>query len=267
MATITLITDWNNNDYYLGALKGKLISLFPEINIVDITHRIPAFAFAQAAYILKNSYISFPKGTVHIVAVNSEALPDNPHIAVKHEGQYFIGADNGVFGLIFKEAVFKAVELKKNHVTTFPELEIFADAAIFLAKGGNIEKLGNAFSSLNIPSPFLPTIDNSVINGSIAFIDSFGNAITNISHETFDTVSKGRRFEILVQSNHNKIIKINTTYYDTSSGELLALFNSIGMLEIAINKGNVSQLLNLGINSTVRIKFYDNPEREDLKLI
>ncbi len=144
---------------------------------------------------------------------------------------------------------------------------MFVEPAIFLAKGGDIEKLGDEYHTLKIPSPFLPTIENSVINGCIAYIDSFGNAITNISNEIFETVSKGRRFEILIQSNYNKIKTLNKFYYETPSGELLALFNSTGMLEIAINKGNVSQLLNLSINAVVRIKFYDKPEREDLKLI
>jgi S-adenosylmethionine hydrolase len=267
MAIITLITDWYNSDYYLGALKGKLLNLFPEVQIIDINHQIPSFAYSQAAFILKNSYHLFPSGTVHIVGVDSEASEDNPYVAIKHNGHYFVGADNGVFGLIFNNSEFKAVKLNKTDTTTFPELDVFAEASVFLAKNGKFEKMGSSYTKLYIHAPLLPAIDNSVINGSIIYIDSYGNGITNISRELFARVGMERRFEILVQSNYNKIIKINNNYHETSGGELLGLFNSTGMLEIAINKGNAAQLLNLGINAVVRIKFYDTSDQEELKLI
>jgi Uncharacterized conserved protein len=266
MAVITLITDWSNSDYYLGALKGKLLNLAPEVLIIDINHQIPSFGYSQAAFILKNSFHLFPAGTVHIIGVNSEASEDNPFVAIKHNGHYFVGADNGIFGLVFADSEFKAVKLNIKVKTTFPELDVFAETAVLLSKGSKFEKLGASYSKLYIHAPLLPAIDESVINGSIIYIDSYGNGITNISHDVFERIGKDRRFEILVQSNHNKIIQINESYYETSGGELLALFNSTGMLEIAINKGNAAQLLNLGINSVVRIKFYDNSEQEELKL-
>ena len=266
MAIITIITDWHSGDFYLGAVKGKILSLLPEVNVVDISHQLPAFAYIRTAFILENSYKSFPKGTVHLVGVNSEASLKNPHIVVMYDGQYFIGADNGIFGLLFGEKVYKAVNITKNE-TTFPELEVFADAAVYLARGGNFENLGTAYQNLYHPAPMLPTMDNSVINGSVIYIDSYSNVITNINKEIFEKVGKGRRFEILVQSNHNRITRINKTYNETSNGELLALFNSGGLLEVSINKGNAADLLNLGMNSVVRIKFFDNPERDELKLV
>jgi hypothetical protein len=113
----------------------------------------------------------------------------------------------------------------------------------------------------------MATIEKSVINGSVIFIDSYGNAITNITHEIFESVGKGRVFEILVQSNHYKITRINRFYNDTTEqAELLAIFNSSGLLEISMFRANVSQLLSLSINSIVRVKFFDKPQREELKL-
>jgi S-adenosylmethionine hydrolase len=103
--------------------------------------------------------------------------------------------------------------------------------------------------------PMLPTIDESVINGSVIYIDSYKNAFTNINRELFDQIGKGRPFDIFVQSNHNRINRLNKRYGESSLGEMLALFNSIGLLEIAINGGNAADLLNLSINSSVRIKF------------
>jgi S-adenosylmethionine hydrolase len=267
MAFITLITDWYNNDFYLGALKGRILSLYPEARIIDITHQVPSFSYTQAAFILKNSYRHFPAGSVHIVGINSETSAENPFVAIKHEGHFFVGTDNGIFGLIFHDLNFKAVKLEKPGSSTFPEFDVFAETAVSLAKGNSFEKLGPAYNNLIIHAPLLPTIDSAVINGSVIYIDSFGNAITNISKDVFERVGKGRRFEILVQSNYNKIKSINGTYSDSPDGELLAIFNSSEDLEIAINKGNAAQLLNLSNNSVVRIKFFDTPEREELKLI
>jgi S-adenosylmethionine hydrolase len=120
-----------------------------------------------------------------------------------------------------------------------------------------MENLGTLHKNLNKQVPMLPTIDESLINGSVVYIDSFRNAITNIPRELFEKIGKNRPFDIFIQSNHYKINKINKTYNETSAGELLALFNSLNLLEIAISSGNVADLLNLNINSIIRIKFYD----------
>ena len=135
--------------------------------------------------------------------------------------------------------------------------DVFSKVACDLVKGKKMEDLGTAVKELNKQVPMLPTIDESLINGSVVYIDSYRNAITNIPEELFEKIRKNRPFEIFIQSNHYKINKINRTYNETSEGELLALFNSLGMLEIAINNGNVADLLNLHINSIIRIKFYD----------
>lgn len=267
MAIITLISDWQQNDHYLSALKGKLYSLMPDLRIVDITHQLPPFAYIKGAFMLRNSYRSFPKGTVHIVCINSEATKNTPHIAVKNEGHYFIGADNGIFGILFPDNPEKAIILEHSTETVFPEYDVFADAAVYLSSGGELEKLGPEHSGIYIPAPLRATFDESVINGSVIYVDSYSNAITNITRDVFEKAGKGRRFEILLQSNYYKINKLNKFYHETADGELLALFNSANLLEIAIAKGNVSELLNLGINATIRVKFYDTPAREDLKLL
>jgi S-adenosyl-L-methionine hydrolase (adenosine-forming) len=264
-AIITLITDWSNNDHYFSALQGKLLSQLPEARIINLSNHIPVFGIVQASFILRNSFFLFPEGTIHIVGVNCEASDENPHVVVSHEGHFFIGADNGIFGLVFNDKPYKAIRLPLK-ITTFPELDVFADAAIFLAGGGNISTLGEPFNQLYLPALLRPTIDNSIINGSVIYIDSYENAITNITKEVFERVGQGRRYEILVQSNYNKISKINTFYNETSNGELLAIFNSSGLLEIAIYKGSAAGLLNLRQNATVRVRFFDTPEREELKL-
>lgn len=266
MPVITLITDWHQDDHYTGAVKGKLISLMPEVRLVEISHQIPSFDYFKAAFILRNSYRAYPAGTVHIVGVNSEASPNIPHVAVQHNGHYFIGADNGILGIVFNGKAEKVVCLEHSTETSFPEFDVFVDAAAYLAGGGEIERLGSILPSLFLPIAFRPTIEENQIQGGILYVDSFSNVITNISKELFEEERHGRAFDIYVNSNHYVISKINTFYHETSPGELLALFNSAGLLEIAIYRGNAAELLNLGSSAVIRVKFYNSSKREVLTL-
>lgn len=258
MPVVTLTSDWNLNDFYLGALKGRIISLDPGITIIDISHQIPNFNLAHAAFILKNSYPHYPEGSVHIIAVNTASLPENPFIAVKADGHYFISCDNGIFGLIINKEPEAIVKIKTEHEdSSFPSLFVFAKAACHLAAGRKISELGKPLDQFSKRVPLRAAIDDSVITGSVIYIDSFQNAITNITRDLFDRVGKGRPFEILVTSHHYMINKLNKKYGETSTGEILALFNSLNLLEIAINNGNAASLLNLNPGSSIRISFKD----------
>jgi S-adenosylmethionine hydrolase len=258
MPVVTLTSDWNVNDFYLGALKGKIISLDPGITLVDISHQIPNYNIAHAAFILKNCYHHYPMGSIHLIAVNTVSSPDNPYIAVKADGHYFISCDNGIFGLILNKEPEAIVQLETgNQDSSFPSLFIFAEAACHLAAGKKISELGKPLNQFSKRVPLRAAIDDSVITGSVIYIDSYQNAITNITHDLFERVGKGRPFEILVTSHHYMINKLNTTYGETSTGEILALFNSLNLLEIAINNGNAANLLNLSPGSSVRVSFKD----------
>ncbi len=258
MPVVTLISDWNLNDFYIGALKGKIISLDPGITLVDISHQIPNFNLAHAAFILKNCYHHYPKGSVHVIAINTVSSPEAPYVAVKADGHYFISTDNGIFGLILNYEPETVVKIKtETEDTSFPSLLVFAEAACHLAAGRKVSELGEPYSQLSKRVPLRAAIDDSVITGSVIYIDSYQNAITNITRDLFNRVGKGRSFEILVTSNHYMINKLNKKYGETSTGEILALFNSLNLLEIAINNGNAASLLNLSPGSSIRISFKD----------
>ena len=124
-----------------------------------------------------------------------------------------------------------------------------------MARGEKISDLGNQVNNYEKRIPLRATIEETGITGSIIYIDSYQNAITNITKDLFERIGKNRVFEILVQSNYYKLNKINRTYGETSVGEILALFNSLNLLEIAINNGNAAELLNLTVGSTIRINF------------
>ncbi len=259
MAVVTIISDWNKNDYYLAAIKGRILSNCPETTLIDITHQVSPFNSAQAAFILRNCYRSFAEGTIHIICINTESAPEKPHVLVKAAKHYFIGCDNGFFGLLLDEEPEEIIVLKHEpeRPASFPELTVFADCACQIIRKRKLQEMGTQAQSISRQIPMLPTIDESTINGSVVYIDSFRNAITNVSRELFEQIRKGRPFDIFVQSNYYKINRLNKKYSDSSSGEMLALFNSLGLLEIAINSGNAADLLNLSVNSVLRIKFYD----------
>jgi S-adenosylmethionine hydrolase len=257
MSIITLTSDWITNDFYVGAVKGKILSLCKEANIIDISHNIQAFNTAQAAFVLRNAYPKFPAGTIHLIFINTEPSPSKPFLAVKANGHYFIGSDNGIFSLVSGERAEKIVKIPLENPKSFSSFDVFCEAACSLANGTEIEKLGEIVSELNMRIPFRPTIENATLTGSIIYIDSYQNAITNISHELFEKVSQTRDFDIYVQSKHYKISAISEFYSEVPVGELVALFNSVGLLEIAINNGNAARLLNLDMNSTVRVEFKD----------
>ncbi len=266
MPVVTLISDWNSSDYYIGAVKGRILSTCPETTIVDINHQIEPFNILQAVYVLKNAFVNFPAGSIHIIAVNSEPDEKRKNVIVKYKGHYFIGVDNGIFYLMTEGQTEEVVEIEENYDQSFPELHIFAGLACEIIKDNNILRLGKNNKELFRQLPMLPVYedDESLIVGKVIYIDSYHNIITNVSKELFEDFGKGRDFKIYVQSNSAVIDKINTKYNQTEQGELLALFNTAGLLEIAIYKGKAATLLSLDTKSEIRIEF-ENKQENDRK--
>jgi S-adenosyl-L-methionine hydrolase (adenosine-forming) len=260
MPFITLTSDWNQNDFYVGMLKGKILSVLPEARIVDISHQVEPFNLGQAAFVIRNSFSHFPPGSVHLICVNTEPEGDQKLLAAKYEGHYFIGTDNGVFGLLFKDEPEKMVEISQEKKEKLPVTDLYAKAACMLLSGKEIESLGTDTTVYQKQTPRRAVIEESVINGSVIYIDSYQNAFTNITRELFDRIGKGRPFEVLLGSNHYRINKINSKYSDVPVGEISVLFNSLDLIEIAIHKGYAVQLLNLQLGSTIRVKFFESKQ-------
>lgn len=256
MSIITLTSDWSSSDFYVGVIKGKLLSKCKDCQIIDISHRIQPFNTSQAAFVVRNAFPEFPEGSIHMIFVNTEPSDDKPFLAVLSKGHYFIGTDNGIFSMICGENAEKIVELPATYkVSSFSAFEVFCEAASKLANGESIGNIGKTRDHFIVRMPLRPTLEDTSLTGSIIFIDPYQNAVTNISKELFDKVSQGRDYEIFVQSKHYRIGTISNFYHDVQAGDLLAIFNSAGLLEIAINNGNAARLLNLDTNSTVRIEF------------
>lgn len=263
MAVFTLTTDWHNSDYYVGAVKGKIISRDISSVIVDISHHIASFNTMQAAFVLRNCYREFPANTIHIIGVNSVLSTKRALLIIEKDEQYFLCSDTGFPNLIFPNQEIKVYKygITADEGSTFASLNVFVDVGMQLAKGTKAADIAELTNNYIQQVPLRPTIENRLINGGVVFIDSYSNAITNITRETFDRVGDGMAFDLFVQSNHYVINEISTTYHDVPTGELLALFNSSDLLEIALSNGPVAELLSLSVNSTIRIRFKKtNPE-------
>lgn len=256
MAIITLTSDWGTKDYYLAVVKGRLTKQLPEVKIIDITHDIPPFNNVQAAFVLRNCYKDFPDGTIHIIAVNTEESDKNPHTVVYADKQYFIGADDGIFSTILDNKPEKIVEItvtQDSDYFTFSTRDRFIKAATHILKNKKIEELGAERKVLNQKISFKPVTESNVIKGMVIYIDNYKNVITNITQDLFEKFRKGRKFRIILRGEVLK--KLHQSYTDVPVGEIVTLFNTSGLLEIAINQGNASSLLGLYLDDTIRIEF------------
>jgi S-adenosylmethionine hydrolase len=195
---------------------------------------------------------------VHIIAVGSEPSPDSQLLAAKIDGHYFLTADNGILGLLGDAESSEIITIKKtgnNSAESFPSHTYFTTIACRIIQGEPFNTLGAPAKEYQKQVPLRATLDNNTITGTVIYIDSYGNAITNITRELFDRFGKERKFTIYVQSKHYTISKLNRYYSETTGGDLLALFNSTDLLEIAIRNGSARDLLNLNTDSTIRVEF------------
>ncbi|RYZ99085.1 MAG: hypothetical protein EOP47_17760 [Sphingobacteriaceae bacterium] len=257
MAIITLTTDLGDKDIYLAALKGSIYKLLPDVNIVDITNSVSTFNIQQAAFILKNSFHYFPDNTVHLIGIDTVYNSFTRYLAVRYKNHYFVGADNGIFSLMFDsdpEEVFEINIMQDLKFLHFPLADIFVKAACHLAKGGTIEEIGLPVSEVEKKMNLQPVVEKNLIKGAVIYIDSFQNVITNVTKEFFNTVQQGRRFTLYFKRNET-INNLSWHYNEVPEGEKLCLFGISDHLEIAINKGNASGLLGLNLGDSVIIDF------------
>ncbi len=248
MGIITLTSDWGLRDYYVAAVKGTIFKHMPDATVVDITHLIDPFDVVEAAYVLKNAYKSFPDGTVHIIGINTEESLEHPHTIAKYDGQYFIGTDIGIFSLVFDgeaEALIELDIMQESEHFTFSSRDRFVGAAVHLAKGGALSELGPEKKEFVTKLFFEPAVDDNAIRGLIMHIDTYGNLVTNISESVFKSFVNGKEFQLSFRNHHYKVSKIHDAYSDVRPGEIVALFASNNMLEIAINKGKAASLLGI----------------------
>jgi S-adenosylmethionine hydrolase len=255
---IALLTDFGSSDHYAGAMKGVILSLCPDVTLVDITHDIPPHDVVAGAMELVASYKFFPVGTIFLVVVDPGVGSARHGIAAEAGGYKFVAPDNGVLTLVFKEAHPKrVVELTERRYArptvsrTFEGRDRFAPAAAWLAKGIELAGLGRplaAWQSLTVPEPVVSEV---TVTGEVLRVDRFGNLVTNVDRRTFDRFAGAGGLEIT--AGPHAVTKVVATYSEAEPGTVCALFGSTEHLEIAVNGASAADQLQLARGAPVTI--------------
>lgn len=246
---ITLITDFGEG-YYAGAVKGTILDICPQANIVDITHNISSHDVLEAAFTLLCSYPYYPKRSIHVVVVDPGVGSERRGIIVETKGFYFVGPDNGVLSFVYdRESVERVISIdarqyfRKQVSATFHGRDLFGPVAAWLARGTRLEQFGEEIRDYT-GMAFLPIQQSgpNQVEGVVIHIDKFGNVITSISPEQV--------FELLGQEgtprfymNEREITCHYRFYAEAESDEIFSLVGSSGYYEIAAHRRPAAEIL------------------------
>lgn len=244
---ITLTSDFGLQDHYVGVMKAVMLDIAPDVRFVDVSHQIPPQDIMAGAWVVRNSAMLFPSGTVHLVVVDPGVGTDRRPVALKIKDQFFVGPDNGIFSLIADEYNYEAVQLtnknywRKKISNTFHGRDIFAPVAAHLAAGASFSDLGEPLKELVTYRWAVPISDKDGIQGWVVHIDRYGNLISNISESLI--LEAGDPSQLKVYVGNTILEGIVSTFASVTDGEPAAYIGSSGMLEIGINKGNAREML------------------------
>ena len=247
---ITLTTDFGTSDLYVGVMKGVILNINPQAQIVDITHAIPPQNVYAATFQIDSAYRYFPRGAIHVIVVDAGVGSSRRAIVCQTETAFFVCPDNGILtSILDRERLIQAVAVE-NPVYCLPQIsntfhgrDIFAPVAAHLLRGVPMGDLGRTITDLvRIPIP-KPQVTEASIIGHVIWIDHFGNLITNISHNILESMEAREGF--VIQVGTVEIDRINRSYAESEIGECLAIIGSLGRLEISVNQGDAARRLEL----------------------
>jgi len=224
--------------------------------LVDINHSVTPYNISQAAFVFKNAYHWFPKGSLHIILVNLEDTGCHRLIAFQHLGHFFIVPDNGIYSLIFDELPKELFGLALHQEDRFSWIDPLTKFVGAFTRNTPFHEIAPSVVEPIQKTTLHPITNAQFIRGTIIHIDNFENVIVNIHRELFEKIRAGRNFGIHYKR-WEPISQISACYQDVQVGEILANFNSSNYLEIAVNLGKAASLLGLHIDDTIQVDFYD----------
>lgn len=260
---IALLTDFRWSSWYLGVMKGVILGINPMVRIIDLCHNVSSQDVREGSFVLGNSFEFFPKGTIFLCVVDPGVGGERKNIIVETDKHFFVAPDNGILSSVFEKGqvrrVFEIIQGKYTlqvQGSTFLGRDIFAPISTHLSLGVPPEEMGRKVKSvLTVPAlkPFIN--DREEISGRAVYVDTFGNIITNISEEYLrsvfgdDIAMEDRTIRVMKR----KIKGIHKYYEQGKTGSLMALIDSWGYLEIAVNRGNAFNLLGLTEKKSLEI--------------
>ena len=262
MQLVTLTTDWGNSDFFAGMVKGRLYSLIPDVQVVDITHGLEPFQLSRAIFVTRYACMGFPEGTIHIIDATA-SNDKRPYIVVHHKGQYFICVDNGLPCALFGEDASHAVAIdvsrfEKGASQTFAAYDILCPVAAMLASGAALSDIGTPLDGFLPYMPIRPIFRNDVLKIYVSYIDNYGNAILNITLKEFNDIRAEREFEINVHGYMITKVVDNYSDADTSGSgrtSLLLTVSTTGYLQIALRQYSAEQYFGLREQDALTVHF------------
>ena len=262
---ITLTTDFGTTDAYVGIMKGVILGINPDVQVVDLTHAIPPQDIHDAALSIHSAHRYFPEGTIHTIVVDPGVGSDRRAVICQTDRAFFVCPDNGILTYLLQEIenadgqLINAVAIQNKAYylpevsNTFHGRDVFAPVAAHLSLGVPLANIGPPVEDLvQLPIPIHQVSGNTII-GQIVKIDRFGNAITNLSESVLAGI--GSTYEIRVGS--TRLMRLNRAYAESGIGKPLAIIGSFGLLEIAINGGSAEVSLGVKWGDVVEIQRYD----------
>ena len=258
MQIVTLTTDWGTKDFFSGMVKAKLYSNIPDVPVVDITHDIEPYNLSSTAFVVKNACLNFPKGTIHIIDVNS-FIGDSYFVVVEYKEQYYICTDNKMPYSVFGDECTNIVEIATYwdaNFYNFAAHDLFCKVAIMIANGTPLDEIGYKHDSLKKSQAIGCIYDNNSIRASIMYIDSYGNAYLNVTFEKFMEISKGRKCVVNIRSERHNVEKLFSSYDDQKEdSQVILTVSSTGYIELALKISSAEQLFGLSVRDQVLITF------------
>lgn len=261
---ITLTTDFGHRDPFVGIMKGVVAGINPNARVIDLSHDIPPQNIMAGALVLRHSVPYFPRGTMHVAVIDPGVGGVRRPLLIECDGSYFVGPDNGVLSLALEGQQPQCIIHLSNSTyhlqpvsATFHGRDIFAPVAAYLSLGVAAVAFGESVESfvrLKLPAPLRAA---HRINGEVIYIDTFGNLFTNISGRDLTGVAADR---LVISLRDATIRGLASNYAAADEGELVALVNSWGLVEIALYKGSARQRTGAEIGDKVEV-LLDEPGR------
>ncbi len=255
---ITLMTDFGMSDHFVGVMKGVILNIDPQSQIVDITHAVPPQDIHGAAFLINSAYRYFPAGTIHVVVVDPGVGSQRRAIVCETDTAYFVCPDNGVLSYILSANTTHRVVALDNAAywlseisSTFHGRDIFAPVAAHLSRGISPSQFGS--SAINLVRLSIPTpqVAKTAIIGSVIWADRFGNLITNFTPDMLKSFGMDSGF--VIKAGKAEICHLSCAYAESGEGECLAIIGSSSHLEISVNQGNAARVLGLKRDDIIEI--------------
>jgi len=258
---ITLTTDFGSNDHFVGVMKGVILDIIPEAQIVDICHSLQAFDVLDGALTISQAYSYFPTRTVHIVVVDPGVGTARRPILASSDKYHFVAPDNGVLSMVYaRESRMHVRHITSDHYflqpvsNTFHGRDIFAPVAAYLAKEVDSLKFGEEVQEyVRFSAPKPKAVDENRLRGVVLKVDRFGNLITNITPQDAPMLFQAGASGFKIVAGSREITELRNAYAEGAPGEVIGILGSMGFLEIATNRGAATQLTGIGKGSEVSI--------------